>query len=350
MVNCPLCIISYTYNHGSYIKDTMEGFCIQHTEFPFAAIIVDDASTDNTSEVIKSYLNQNFLMTDSERWETEDANFVVAQHRENQNCFFCVVFLKYNFYQFSKSKLPLMADFMTEAKYIAFCEGDDYWIAPNKLYRQVEYMERNQEYGLAYTDVKGYRQSNSEFFSMNLQGKSGYIYKDLVSDKINIWTLTVLIRRDLYSTRPQIDSNYYFCGDLLLFLHYTSKTKVYFLPEITAVYRILLESASHSQSKRTKSIFKAKVCRTRLYYIENGPLLEKSLRRVLVKKYMIGQLPYCFYYYDWDSFKKCKILFTPFFIPHKTGKYFFIYVLYRFCQIKPFFYLVCTITNKWGYK
>ena len=49
-----------TFNQASYIKDTMEGFCIQQTHFPFVCLIMDDASTDGEPEVIKQYLNDHF--------------------------------------------------------------------------------------------------------------------------------------------------------------------------------------------------------------------------------------------------------------------------------------------------
>jgi len=249
MDDCPLCIISYTYNHGSYIRDTMEGFCLQHTEFPFAAIIVDDASTDNTSEVIKSYLNQNFLMTDSERWETEDAYFVVAQHRENQNCFFCVVLLKYNFYQVSKSKHPLMDIFLKEAKYVTFCEGDDYWIDPLKLQKQYQHLEANPDCGLVHTYAKAFVQSENTFRN-ELMGKD-IIDEDEQFVYNSIRTLTVCMRLDLYlryrnEIEPYAIANKWQMGDYPLFVFAMMNSKIYFLPYVTAVYRVVNESATHS--------------------------------------------------------------------------------------------------------
>ena len=57
-------IVCNTYNQALYIKDTMDGFCMQTTNFPFVAIIVDDASTDGEPEVIRRYLQEHFLMDD----------------------------------------------------------------------------------------------------------------------------------------------------------------------------------------------------------------------------------------------------------------------------------------------
>ena len=122
-----------TYNHAPYITDAMNGFSMQKTNVPFVAVIVDDASTDGEPEVIKSYLNEHFLMREARQWETEDASFIEARNKENENCWFAVVLLKYNFWQKRKDKSPLTSKWYKDAKYIAWCEGDDFWTASDKL-------------------------------------------------------------------------------------------------------------------------------------------------------------------------------------------------------------------------
>ena len=133
-----------TYNHASYIEDAMNGFCMQETTFPFVAAIIDDASTDGEQNVIKRYLEENFDFSEkavARKWETDDAYFIYAQHKTNKNCYFAVVLLKYNFYQLKKDKTPLISEWRNIAKYVAFCEGDDYWTLPTKLQVQYDYLE-----------------------------------------------------------------------------------------------------------------------------------------------------------------------------------------------------------------
>ena len=138
-----------TYNHAPYIVDAMNGFCMQQTDFPFLAVVVDDASTDGEPEVIKKYLAEHF---DKEALdlpmpdETDEYVRVFARHKENKNCYFLVMFLKYNHYSTRKAKLTSIADLIRPIPYIAFCEGDDYWIDPQKLLRQVDFLEMNVEY------------------------------------------------------------------------------------------------------------------------------------------------------------------------------------------------------------
>ena len=87
-----------TYNQSSFIKDALNGFCIQKTAFPFVCAIIDDASTDGEPKVIRDYLYMHFALDDVStvrRDETDDYSRVFVQHKENKNCFFVIVCLKY---------------------------------------------------------------------------------------------------------------------------------------------------------------------------------------------------------------------------------------------------------------
>ena len=107
-----------TYNHAKYISDTLNGFSTQITDFPFIAIIVDDASTDKEQDVIQDYLSRVFDASSCIREETNDFIRVIARHKTNVNCTFLVLFLKYNHYK-KKAKRPYFKKWQDEAKYIA---------------------------------------------------------------------------------------------------------------------------------------------------------------------------------------------------------------------------------------
>ena len=141
-----------TYNQASYIKDTMDGFCMQQTSFPFVCLIMDDASTDGEPEVLEAYLNDHF---DTE-WtkETDDYHLTVARHQENRNCYFAVYLLKYNHYSIKKPRLKYYREVTDEIDYVALCEGDDYWTDAHKLQKQADALDANPQATLVYTNFQ----------------------------------------------------------------------------------------------------------------------------------------------------------------------------------------------------
>lgn len=141
-----------TFNQASYIKDTLDGFCMQQTNFPFVCLIMDDASTDGEPEVLRAYLNDHF---DTE-WtkETDDYHLTLARHQENKNCYFAVYLLKYNHYTIKKRKLKYFREVADEIDYVAFCEGDDYWTDEHKLQKQADALDANPQATLVYTNFQ----------------------------------------------------------------------------------------------------------------------------------------------------------------------------------------------------
>ena len=92
----------FTFNHAPYIVDAMNGFTMQKTTFPYICCIVDDASTDGEPEVIRKYLKENFDLANksvARNEETDDYVLCYAQHKTNKNCYFAVLWLKYNHYR-----------------------------------------------------------------------------------------------------------------------------------------------------------------------------------------------------------------------------------------------------------
>lgn len=140
-----VCTICATFNHSPYIVDAMNGFTMQETTFPVYYLITDDASTDGEPEVIKQYLADHF-QTPYRIEETEDYNLICANHNTNPNCTFIVFLLKYNHYSIKKSKLPYQSEWRDNAKYIALCEGDDYWTDSNKLQKQTDFLEKHPKH------------------------------------------------------------------------------------------------------------------------------------------------------------------------------------------------------------
>ena len=231
-----------TYNQSSYIKEALDGFCIQKTDFPFVCGIIDDASNDNEPRIIQKYLDEHFDLQDNsvvQREETEDYYRVSAQHKTNRNCFFVVVFLKYNHYRLKKPKASYVSEWRDNAKYLSICEGDDYWIDPLKLQKQVGFMESHPEHSLCFCayqrllpsgelTVERRYEKNMEHCPMEdiILGGGGYMA-----------TNSMLYRQSFYVPYSTWAPG---CpiGDLPLMLTLANNGLVGYLSDIMCVYRV----------------------------------------------------------------------------------------------------------------
>ena len=256
-----------TYNHEKYIIDALNGFAEQQTNFPFVATIVEDHSKDNTANVIRQYVNDNFNIEDTAvayQKETEYANVTYAQHKTNKNCFFAVILLKYNHHQLRKSVFPYIEEWSSKSKYFAICEGDDYWIDPLKLQKQVDYLESHQDVGLVHTDYHFVNVSsevvNGGEMATHYKNdiKNGYIWHKYLLGAGYILTCTVLYRKSLVTEEKKF-------MDHGLFMMLERQMKVYQIPEVTACYRInpngMMQSQISFVSKQA-----TRTCFYQLYY------------------------------------------------------------------------------------
>ena len=200
-VNC------MTYNHSAFITNTMNGFVIQQTNFPFVCCIIDDASSDGEQEVIRRFVSENFDLKDvsiAYEKDTDYGHVTFAQHKTNRNCYFAVVYLKENHYSQKKSKAPYLTEW-EDTKYIALCEGDDYWTDPLKLQKQVDFLERHPDYSLCCHRFKIYHE-NTNTWSDDYVGKvfaenpnvSGVVVTNSNNFRTRFtWTLTLCYRKSV---------------------------------------------------------------------------------------------------------------------------------------------------------
>lgn len=216
------------YNHGPYIRQCLDGFVMQKTDFPFIAIVHDDASTDDTAKIIREYA-QNYPDIIKPILETEN------QYSKKDGSLGRII----------KKAIP------EDVKYIALCEGDDYWTDPYKLQKQVDYMEEDHACGLVYTSVRYYSQKEQKFTIYF--GERRCSIQDFAKKGNAIPTLSVLYRREiarLYYKDIQPDKHDWAMGDLPMWLYFAYKSKLGFIPDCTGVYRVLEDSASHFTSQR----------------------------------------------------------------------------------------------------
>lgn len=235
-----------TYNQSKYICDALNGFVMQQTNFPFIVLVVDDASTDGEQEVIRKYMMEEFDLSDTSvayEKETEYAYIQYAQHKTNKNCFMVAMFLKENHYSQKKPKLPYLSEWRDNVKYEALCEGDDYWIDPLKLQKQVDFLEKNPDYGLVYGRAKEFLQDKGKFGI--LIGGKAMSFEDIFFKGNPVPTLTACYRvKILNEYRENMQLPNFAMGDLPMWLYISKHYSIHFIDEVLGVYRVLKNSAS----------------------------------------------------------------------------------------------------------
>lgn len=253
MKNKPLVSIDcITYNHAPYIRQCIEGLLMQKTDFDYEVLIHDDASTDGTQEIIKEY-------------ELKYPHIIKPIYQtENQWSKGISISATYNFPR-------------AQGKYIAFCEGDDYWIDSYKLQKQIDLLNSNKEYGLCYTKAYIYNQK-IQIIEHNQLGWKIKDFEDLLLDN-KIATLTTIIKKDLllqYISQIKPNEKKWLMADYPMWLWFYANSKIVFLNETTSVYRVLENSASHTNDLKKNENFSRSTKDIRLYF-SNLYLREKTI-------------------------------------------------------------------------
>ena len=257
-----VCCRCFTFNHSKYITDAMNGFTMQQTSFPFVCCIADDASTDGEQDVIREYVEDNFDFSEGSvayHKETDYAHITYAQHKTNKNCYFAVLYLKENHYSQRKSKMGYLSEWRDMCEYEALCEGDDYWTDNCKLWEQVNYMESHPDYGMCYGQVLFFYNSTNKLSKRPWGGD--YVSFESFMEKSTVPTLTAMYRISLekrYHKEIQPIIKSWKMGDYPKWIWFSHESEIHFNPTTYGVYRILEETASHSESfEKTEAFIKS---------------------------------------------------------------------------------------------
>ncbi|MDY0222509.1 MAG: glycosyltransferase [Desulfobacterium sp.] len=258
-----------TYNHEPYIEDTLEGFLIQETDFPFEILIHDDASTDKTADIIREY-------------ETAYPNLIKPIYQiENQ---------------YSKGNRPgLINTKRAKGKYIALCEGDDYWIDPHKMQKQVDFLEAKPEYGLVHSEGNFHYTENGKvvnnFFRQIGRSPNEITdpYEAILRSEYPVNTCSTMYRACLYENINFNSAPRFKMGDSLLWLELARQSKFYFFDEAMVTRHILVESAAHSKNNKKMMEFKESGYELCKYFIakygctsETEAIVHEKFNRVIL--------------------------------------------------------------------
>lgn len=210
-------VIMLTYNHEKFIVQAIEGVLMQQTSFPVTLYLADDASIDNTSAICSEYalkFPDKIVHLLNENNKGSRLNYINALKR-------------------------------CSSKYIANCEGDDYWTDPNKLQKQVNFLEANPDYSICWTRYKILKEAgsykdkqpeNPDWISMLKNEEKIDVDLSNIFNPYATYTLTVMFKKD--SINYQLFSKMKYAKDNSVYCMCLSKGKGAILNFCSGVYRV----------------------------------------------------------------------------------------------------------------
>lgn len=220
MAGIPLLSIRcLVYNHEPFLRQCLDGFVMQKTNFPFEAIVHDDASTDGSAAIIREY--------------AEKYPDIIKPIYETEN-------------QYSKRDGSLTrimdAAMHPDSKYVALCEGDDYWTDPNKLQMQVGFLESHPEYSMCFHRANTIIDKTGE----EMQEQPGDTFRNIQArdyestELFEVWTVptaSMVYRKEcqFYPLKKRYRNLY---GDIVRVLSSAEMGKVRGIDRVMSVYRV----------------------------------------------------------------------------------------------------------------
>lgn len=204
-----------TYNHALYIGQALDSILSQKTNFKFDIMIFDDASTDGTSDIIREYAH---------RYPN-----VIRAYLLETNTFYC------------KSRIKMREAFNREvikSKYVAFCEGDDYWSDNNKLQLQVDFLEKNDSCVMTWHSARKL-DCRDNSFSLMKPFNEGYVSeKDIIMEtNCIIPVASAVCKSEVFLIKDDFPEGP--VGDKKIWLNAILNGKSYYIDKEMSVYRYM---------------------------------------------------------------------------------------------------------------
>jgi glycosyltransferase involved in cell wall biosynthesis len=220
-------VLMLAFNHGKFIAEAIEGVLEQECTFPIELIVAEDCSTDDTLEIAKHYQRLHPTVI---RIVSGDANVGMMRnfHRGLSQC---------------------------RGEFVAFCEGDDWWINPRKLEMQVEIMRRDPDIGMVHGNFRNSVVVGGKWIVQDIAVHDGKDSNDLSGEmfgvllnNLKVRTCTVICRKSILNEfqRSKLGNPAYVAGDLPMALYISSRSRVGYVADVVSVYRISPNSATRS--------------------------------------------------------------------------------------------------------
>lgn len=257
------------YQHAPFITECLDSILMQKTDFDYEILLGEDASTDGTREICIEYAKKY-----------PDKIKLFLHHRENN------IVINGS----PTGRLNFLHNLLSaQGKYIALCEGDDYWTDPLKLQKQVDFLEEHEEYGVVHGDCHFYyhkdkrwkHNANKDLSNhIEIRNKEELFYR-LVNADYKIRTATALFRKKLLENRES-QSMQFLMGDTPMWLDFSQVTQFKYFDEVYAVYRLNEGSVTKPKSLHSTLKFQLSGCIMRFHYCEK---YNYEVPRKIINKY-----------------------------------------------------------------
>jgi glycosyltransferase involved in cell wall biosynthesis len=211
--NTPLLsVIMITYKHEGFIAEAIDGVLMQECDFEVELIIADDCSPDKTSLIVSKY---------------------IETHPKGQ-------WIKYTRHEHNKGMMPnfIWALEQAKGKYIALCEGDDYWIDALKLQRQVDFLKANPSFSFCFSNISHVDQFDKELSeSWPNRIEAFTITKRMLGEEYLIPTPTILFKNNILNKEIMGKMSNSPLGDYLISSLLLLEGNGYYFPDKMASYR-----------------------------------------------------------------------------------------------------------------
>ncbi|WP_083251896.1 glycosyltransferase family 2 protein [Pedobacter steynii] len=256
-----------TYNHEQYIAEALDSFLMQKTGFEFEILVGEDCSTDATRSVIREY-----AVRYPERIK-------LIAHPENIGA------------------IRNQVDVITRArgKYIALCDGDDFWTDPEKLQKQVDFLETNPEYVICCHHTRVIDENEETVYLKKTPVSMEFDYQDVLLGKREETRICSLMIRNIDAVRAVGQESWYFDTygtDTLFKLYALANTgkKIFVLPEVMACYRLHtggIWSMIDSRIRKTRMVSDFNLTIKNFKY---SGLMKKELLKIYIRQYFLFDL------------------------------------------------------------
>ena len=230
-------VLVTTYNHKNYIRQCLDSMIAQRTDFEYEIIVRDDASTDGTSDIVREY---------ADKFPGKVVPYILEE----------------NYFSKGMTNVSFAKMFgMSRGKYIAICEGDDFWTDPEKLQVQTDFLEAHPDYSLCvtashYADADGQLKQGKVF-------RNGTVSRELTIEEIlRGWTAatnTVVYRKACLVEDVVIP----FLGtcvneDFARMVYLALKGKVWYMDRLTGAYRVGNPGSFSDDTHKRPEVYKAR--------------------------------------------------------------------------------------------